>query len=43
MIINHFKQYQDLVMQIFLIYRNMELNVFQVEVDQVQERLLEEY
>jgi len=43
MIINHFKQYQDLVMQIFLIYRNMELNVFQEEVDQVQERLLEEY
>ena len=43
MIINHFKQYQDQVMQIFLIYKNMELNVFQVEVDQVQERLLEEY
>jgi hypothetical protein len=43
MIINHFKQYQDQVMQIFLIYRNMELNVFQVEVDQVQERQLEEY
>ena len=43
MIINHFKQYPDQVMQIFLIYKNMELNVFQVEVDQVQERLLEEY